>query len=268
MADSSYAPVGQEADTDEDAPIQDRCHFVRLRLADVYEKILKRKEVVVSVVAFAIILIVTGTSIGLGLYALLVVKPESKVDLSLKAFAIPNHPAWQRFDAWNNAFRGHRTKRSVEETSEFHIKHRLRRSDGSCGNWQSVPRERIQIIYLPEGGDNNIFTRDRISQIHNIEWLITNFSDFRDFCCLDVQQCNCLPLNSILTYFYPTVTTDKRLLADGRGIEQLDVDIALKWALSSSPKAYWYTDGRINSTFHQSLLLRSEIVFGGPLRGL
>lgn len=266
MPDLSYAPVRQEEDTDEGELIQARCQTVRLRLADLYEKLLNRKEAVVSIVACAIILIVTGTSVGLGLYALLVVKPESRVDLSLKAFAIPDHPAWQRFDAWNNAFRGHRARRSVEEKSEFHVEHRLRRSGESCGNWQTVPRERIQIIYLAEGSDN-IFTRDRISQIHDIEWLIANMSDFRDFCYLDFRTCNCFPLNSLLTYFYPTLTSDKRLLADGRGFEQLDVDSALKWALSSSPKAYWFTDGRINSTFHQSLLLRSEIIFGGPLKG-
>ena len=268
MPDSSYALVRQEEDAAaEDQHLQGRCHFLRLRLADVYEKICNRKEAVVSVVAVFIILIVTGTSIGLGLYALLVAKPESKVDLSLKAFAIPDHPAWQRFDAWNNAFRGHRTKRSVEEKGEFHVEHRLRRSDEICGNWQSVPRERIQIIYLAEGSDN-IFTRDRISQIRDIEWLVTNLSDFRDFCYLDFRKCNCFPLNSILTYFYPTVTPDNGLVADGHGIEQLDADKALKWALSSNPKAYWYTDGRINATFYQSLFLRSEIVFGAPLKGL
>jgi len=82
------------------------------------------------------------------------------------------------------------------------------------------------------------------------------------------SQCRCAPINSLLTYFYPSYGADSRWHYDGYGDTSLNVTEGLLLAMSKSSNAYSYTDGRISASFHESTLLRSEIQFGAPLAGM
>jgi len=72
----------------------------------------------------------------------------------------------------------------------------------------------------------------------------------------------------LLTYFYPSYGADKLWRFDGRGNKPLDVAEGLLLALSKKTNTYWYTDGRVNATFHESAFFRSEIQFGISLEGV
>ena len=76
----------------------------------------------------------------------------------------------------------------------------------------------------------------------------------------------CVPLNSLLTYFYPSKNSDGKIIYDGMGKNLADVDSALKLAMNHET-FYYYVDDKINKTFPRSHLMRSEVLFGAPLPG-
>ena len=76
----------------------------------------------------------------------------------------------------------------------------------------------------------------------------------------------CVPLNSLLTYFYPSRDSKGNVIYDGMGANLADVGSALRLAMNFDT-FYFYVDDKINRTFHKSHLLRSEVLFGAPLRG-
>ena len=231
--------------------------------------------------SIVIIILAVALSVGVGLYALLGAKPRPVVDVSIRAFNIPNHIASRRQEAFEvakstpaNSYRKRRTTNddsvNTEESKFMHTDDlRPRRSLESqdCGTFQYMSQQRVQLIYMAEEGDN-IFTRDRIEIIHKIEKEIMSMDEFSNFCYVDVMSstCDCMPINSLLTYFYPTFKGWYRF--DGKGSDLMNIDEMLLFAMANSRSVYWYTDGRLNATFHESRFLRSEIIFGGPLKGM
>ncbi|GFO42533.1 patched domain-containing protein 2 [Plakobranchus ocellatus] len=144
-------------------------------------------------------------------------------------------------------------------------------------DYQSVARWKMHVIYLAQGDEDlNMFTKERLQTAHDIEQKIIQHPNFNNFCLRDphlerydpaVRGMNgCVPLNSLLTYFFPSVDTDGNVYYDGLGTNIDDVDSALKLAMNHET-FYYYVDDKINKTYQKSYLLRSEVLFGAPLAG-
>lgn len=222
------------------------------------------------IASITIIIIVTGVSVGLGLFAMFSVKPSPVIDLSIKAFGIPNHVVSQRQDAYDLAVSdyvryvktGRIQRRSVKSHSELTESdsfgmtmddtRREKRSAGDAAT-QRKRWEVVYLVYLAKNGDN-IFTLDRIRAADKIEKEIFQLPQFNDFCYVEQQQC--APLKSLIPFIYKESVTDSQEVLDG----------AVRQALSM-PNGIYFTDGHVSETNHKSRFLRSEIYFGYPLAG-
>lgn len=143
--------------------------------------------------------------------------------------------------------------------------------------YQSIARWKMHVIYLAHGdNDTNMFTKERLQMVHTVEKKIIEHPDFHNFCLRDpgmqrfdpslLNMNGCVPLNSLLTYFYPTMDAEGRIYYDGMGSNIVDIDSALKLAMNQE-SFYYYVDDKINKTYQKSYLLRSEVLFGAPLPG-
>ena len=229
-------------------------------------------------VAVSVLLIITvlSVSLGLGLYALLHVQPPPVIDISLKAFSIPNHEVTRHQEAFDVAvdeykqwLKGHhRFIRSVLDSKETNV-HRHRRYAAAVTQYS--PRQRVLLVYLAIGGtSNNIFTRERIKTIHRIETDVVRMPGFSELCFKGypqqrdgVQRCHAL--NSLVSkYFYRQFSDPVQHGDDVQLVN--DFDGAVREALSS-PDGFLFTDGHASQTYFKSTFLRSEITFGVPLPG-
>ncbi|GFS18482.1 patched domain-containing 2 [Elysia marginata] len=161
--------------------------------------------------------------------------------------------------------------------SLFHRHKRSSRRIDCMFDYQSIARWKMHLIYLAQGDEElNMFTKERLQTAHDIEQRIIQHPNFNNFCLRDphleiydpaVRDMNgCVPLNSLLTYFFPSVDTKGNVYYDGLGTNIDDVDSALKLAMNHET-FYYYVDDKINKTYQKSYLLRSEVLFGAPLAG-
>jgi len=225
------------------------------------------KNVLLTNIAVSMLLIATviSVSVGLGLYAVLHVKPQPVIDYSLKAFTIPNHEVTRHQEAFEVAVEqfkkwqfGHRSRRSVF-TVERHKRY---------AQTQYYRRHKVVLVYVAVGGGgDNIFTRERIETIHDIETDVVQMPEFSQFCFKGYLQHmdtvrRCDALNSIVSkYFY-------KPSSDAGGDQLVHNFDATVRAVLSSPFGFLYTDGHANQTFFESTFLRSELSFGMPLPGV
>lgn len=125
--------------------------------------------------------------------------------------------------------------------------------------------------------DENIFTSERLHQIHEVEKQIVSHEQYSDFCFKDIEGMviddpavkainGCAPLNSLLSYFFPSKDDDGNVFYDGLGENMDNLDSALKLAMTSN-HFYYYVDDKVNSSNKKSQLLRTEVLFGSPLQG-
>jgi len=225
------------------------------------------------VVSVLIIMTVMSVSIGLGLHAVLRVKPQPVIDYSLKAFTVPNHEVTRHQEAfeiavednrnWNRKWmgNGHRSRRSI--SAKVHRDKRAIRT-------QYYRRHKVIVIYVAIGGSNhNIFTRERIETIHRIETDVLQMPAFSEFCFKayshKVQHCDDALDSLVSTYFYPRSSANNQHADDVRLVDDFEGTVR---AVLSSPFGFLYTDGHANRSFFESTFLKSEISFGMPLPGL
>ena len=77
----------------------------------------------------------------------------------------------------------------------------------------------------------------------------------------------CTPSNSITTYFYPSILNGERVF-DGNGPRSKDsLPDVLRYAFSVSSKSYWFVDETFTPYNMQSRHLRSQFLFGFPIKG-
>lgn len=142
--------------------------------------------------------------------------------------------------------------------------------------YQWHPQWKMQVIFLVKEGEN-IFTKEKLQKIHMVEKQIMKHENFSDFCFKDVQSVikndpairtvnGCSPLNSLMTYFFPSRDGAGNVFYDGLGENMDNIDSALKLAMTST-KFYYYVDDKTNSSNRKSQLLRTEVLFGAPLKG-
>ena len=145
-----------------------------------------------------------------------------------------------------------------------------------AGITQAYRRWKMTLIYLAQDEERNMFNRKQLETVHHIERKVMNHSGFSDFCYINYikqrQDLNlqryggCAPLNSLLTYFYPSKTPDGTVHYDGLGSKLDRIDRTLSFAMTRDT-FFWYVDDKINTTYRKSRLLRSEVQFGAPLPG-
>ncbi|XP_070561577.1 protein dispatched homolog 3-like [Ptychodera flava] len=137
-----------------------------------------------------------------------------------------------------------------------------------------VPRWKMTLVYLAKGNNHdNIFTSERLAKIHEIEQKIMGHDQFSDFCvknsisygdkALEVID-HCAPINSLMTYFFPSEVSGE-VLYDGMGSHLADINGSLTKAMAH-PSFYWYVDENMSKHNPKSKLLRSEVMFGTPIR--
>ena len=142
---------------------------------------------------------------------------------------------------------------------------------------QVVKRWKMQVIYLAVGDDNpNVFTEERLKMIHKIEKDIVLHPRWKEFCLRDPRTANfdpavrdhnsCAPLNSLLSYFFPSEDKRGQIFYDGFGENLGDIDSALHLAMNHE-SFYYFVDSKINKTYQKSHMMRTEVLFGAPLPG-
>lgn len=229
----------------------------------------------------AILIIFSGVCVSLGYISVFVLSPSPVLDKSYHAFSIPNHEASINYESFKIAAENSRSSSGSKHSINSAIQHRLAkdRSKRSFHYYADLPQRMIQwkmqVIFLAPGEDENIFTRERLEFIHGIEQRITNHSQFKNFCyknygiddpALDSID-RCSPLNSLMQYFYPTLDNNNNTHFDGLGSKLADINSTLKFAMSVSDHFYYFVDMKINSTHPKSRLLRTEVLFGSPIKG-
>lgn len=256
----------------------------------------ERMSLCLLVAALLTIVAVSAVSIGLGYYSMFVLKPEPVIDKSIDSFSIPNHQAYRNYDALNLArrynssrMRFRRDAPSIERGGA-----RLLRDEGEGGGRervrvrrsnqvvtsdmnQVVKRWKMQVIYLAVGDDNpNVFTEERLKMIHKIEQDIVSHPRWKEFCLRDPRTASfdpavrdhnsCAPLNSLLSYFFPSEDESGQIFYDGFGENMGDIDSALRLAMNHE-SFYYFVDRKINKTYQKSHMMRTEVLFGAPLPG-
>ena len=143
---------------------------------------------------------------------------------------------------------------------------------------QSNRKWKMQLVYMAEGEENpgNIFTPDRIARVQEAEWAVRNRSGYSDYCYIDyfliqtdpfLQQVDgCAPLNSLMTYFYPSRMPDGTVKFDGLGKRQENIENTIDYAMQYDT-FYWYVDSQMDAGNKKSAFLRTEVPFGAPLLG-
>ena len=156
-----------------------------------------------------------------------------------------------------------------ETSSSDHLHSRTKRQ---LYKQQSFRKWRMELIYLARetsDTDNtqlNIFSANILETIHQVERQIVNFPKFQDFCFIDYQKKKtCAPLNSVLTYFYPSVSNGV-LHYDSLGDTLQNINDTLTFAMQNKT-FFWYVDSTMSDTNRKSKFLRSEVIFGAPLEG-
>ncbi|KAM9546770.1 protein dispatched homolog 3-like isoform 2-T2 [Salvelinus alpinus] len=149
---------------------------------------------------------------------------------------------------------------------------RMRRFVPNYSYLQSQALWRMELVFVAQGGgDNNIFTPERLHTIHHIERLLMQHPQFQQFCWKPLEVLRDLPLgpsycsppSSLLSYLFPS-ERGGRIYYDGMGPNLADIHGALSLAITH-PQFYWYVDESLAPDRLSSSLLRSEIQFGAPL---
>uniref|UniRef100_A0A674ASI3 Dispatched RND transporter family member 3 n=1 Tax=Salmo trutta TaxID=8032 RepID=A0A674ASI3_SALTR len=149
---------------------------------------------------------------------------------------------------------------------------RMRRFAPNYSYLQSQALWRMELVFVAQGGgDNNIFTPERLRTIHHIEHLLMQHPQFQQFCWKPLEVLRDLPLgpsycsppSSLLSYLFPS-ERGGRIYYDGMGPDLADIHGALSLAITH-PQFYWYVDESLAPDRLSSSLLRSEIQFGAPL---
>ena len=206
------------------------------------------------------------------------------IDKSLTSFQIPGHISSQREDMVTVA-----SKHSSESKGETRIFRRKRSAENPDifpttrppPHYQKYPKWKLELVYLATGDDSdlNIFTKERVETIHQIEQNIMKQDHFADFCWKWPQATKdpflpngCTPPISLINFLYPSVTADFRL-NDGQGkgfggkrnLTQESINRSLEQLLSKS-FTYWFVDSSFSKGNLKSRFLRAEVKFGYPLK--
>jgi len=184
---------------------------------------------------------------------------------SVGSYVDSNYAAVQRH---NHVSTGSPLDSKVASAGNQSLDSKVRRHRRYAGGaTQYFRHQRVYLVYLAVGGpDENIFTRERIQAVHDVESNLLRIPGFADFCYkgyparADRRQ-PCSPVKSVVSelFFRPSSDTGGVRMVD-------DFTDAVRRAVSA-PDWFVYTDGHATERDLRSRFLRSEVWFGLPLRG-
>ena len=203
------------------------------------------------------------------LLAILVYPPT--IDLNMKSFQTPQGEASTNFDTLRVLF--------ADISNSKTASRRRREADTSSPNPSSAPDCKeassgyviqnhlyLDLVFMAPTGSQtkNIFTKERLRDIHKLEIAIFNSSQYQAFCPKHYGKC--LPLNSLLTYFYPSIGKYNKVVFDGQGDRLFDINTTMADILTHT-ESYWYVDREFGPDNPQSAILRTQVQVGLPLKG-
>lgn len=246
---------------------------------------------VFSLVALVVNLFLIG-AIGISIWF---TSLSPRINVSIKSFGIPDHPAQLHWDAYNAATRSKfwnnltytefqygavRKRRSSDDYSSHTL---FKRSAFPNCPVNPYTQSRIHknwemdlVFRVPSHAakdDDNILTVDRIKYIHSVEESIYNSTGYQDVCRLHrnrgSSRAYCYPLSSLLSWLYlRDPDTGEYVYHTSDGFTPNLTNSLL--TISNLSVALWFTGGEatFNSDFSQvdAKLLRSEIRVGLPLK--
>ena len=221
--------------------------------------------------------------IGLGYYVFhreYVARGEILViDKSLESFEIPGHISSQREDMISVASKLSKEVKLIPLRRPKRSPHSPTSKSGS--KYQKKAAWTLELVYLAIGDDDfNIFTKERLDSIHQIEQNLMNQEGFTDYCWKwEVAQIDpflndgCTPPISLVDFFFPSVAQEMRIY-DGRGMHEDGTrhnltEESIKESLQlllTKPFSYWFVDGSFSKDNPKSRFLRAELKFGYPLK--
>ena len=207
------------------------------------------------------------------------------IDKSLESFEIPGHITSEHNDLVDVASKLSKESEKVprrEPSRKGRRKRSARIPDikptkTHAYPFQQNPKWTLELVYLAVGKDEsdlNIFTKERLETIHQIEQNLIRLEDFADFCWKwskakvdDFLPNGCTPPISLIDFFFPSFDPFWGRINDGQGKVNLtkeSIDQSLKLLLTK-PYAYWFVDDSFSKDHRKSRFLRAEIKFGSPL---
>ena len=212
------------------------------------------------------------------------------INVSIKSFGIPNHPAQVNWDAFNAGLQRQFTNSTTEQQPpsdepplNYPSEGQLRKKRSALQARSIAPEcssiyatqyalhrnwEMDLVFRVPDSNaDSNILTRDRISYIHSVEELIYNSTEYKNFCHKPSSSPFCDPLLSLLTWLYPRDPVTGKYIYDTADGFTPDLPGTMRTLSEDASKALWFTAGElsINDTSVEAKLLRSQIRVGLPL---
>lgn len=201
------------------------------------------------------------------------------IDKSLESFEIPGHISSQREDMISVASK---LSKEVKGTPLRRAKRSPHRpTSKSSPDYQKKAAWTLELVYLATGDDDlNIFTKERLETIHQIEQSLMEQEGFTDYCWKwEVAKIDpflkdgCTPPISLVDFFFPSVAQEMRIY-DGRGMDDSGArhnltEASIKESLQlllTKPFTYWFVDGSFSKDNPRSRFLRAELKFGYPLK--
>jgi len=201
------------------------------------------------------------------------------IDKSLESFEIPGHISSQREDMISVASK---LSKEVKLTPLRRPKRSPHKPTSKPDHYQRKATSfSLELVYLAIGDDDlNIFTKERLESIHQIEQSLMNVKGFTDYCWKwEVAEIDpflkdhCTPPISLVDFFFPSVFQNQRVydgrgMSDGGGRYNL-TEASIKESLQlllTKPFTYWFVDGSFSKDNQRSRFLRAEVKFGYPLK--
>ena len=201
------------------------------------------------------------------------------IDKSLESFEIPGHISSQREDMISVASKLSKEVKNKPLRRPKRSPHRP--TDKSGPDYQKKAAWTLELVYLAIGDDDlNIFTKERLETIHQMEQSFMEQEGFTDYCWKwEVAKIDpflkdgCTPPISLVDFFFPSVSQEMRIY-DGRGMDdsgarhnltEASIKQSLQLLLTKS-FTYWFVDGSFSKDNQKSRFLRAELKFGYPLK--
>lgn len=252
-----------------------------------FDSRVRRIPINLTILSIVVLFLSLAIPTALGLVSILAYTPA--VDISLQSFQIPTQTASLNEDAFKVASR-HSSKVDKDPEKTKHRRSAVPLPDpwpmpsdpkGKGQKWYKYTQYRskwnIDLIYLPQGKDKNMFNVETLLAAHRFEQNVIKYPGFTDFCWkwskarLDPVLSNkfnaCTPPISLIDFFFPTQYLGMSFF-DGQGanLTALAKNQTLKFLLSKQ-FTYWFVDGHFSAENPRSSFLRAQIKFGYPLKG-
>ncbi len=237
----------------------------------------------------SVILLILNVGIVCTLLATAITVYPPDINISLRSFTIPNHPSQEHWDSFSAAKAGRylnasseitvtQTSTIVKRDTESVVKRSV--GGGDCTpqlgqRYQNIDMSRygtwnLELVYKVRDGveDDNLLTKERLSQIHSMENEIYNSDGYANVCHKKSGSALCDRLNSVMSSLYPRNSNGNYVYGTQDGFTP-NLTKSLLQFKDNLDQALWYTGGQItvvkSTSQIKAKLLRSQLSVGLPL---